>query len=134
MTCKTYMLYKVAQSDESTESAAITFAADKIKVEGDSIHIMNKDGGLVIAITLYNGAKHREIKPKEQVMDALSHLEAKWRQQDTRPRVSIMQDSQRAIFFARQQCADELAALRPVIEKLVEAGQAARNELCYNMC
>src|SRR5690349_3463026 len=59
-------------------------------------------------------------------MDLLSKLVDDWRKQDTSPRVSILQDSQRTIFFARSQCANDLAALRPVIEKLLWAGNGMR--------
>jgi hypothetical protein len=63
--------------------------------------------------------KHLSGSRKADKMDLLSKLQEKWRSK------KVGQHSKR-IF---NQCADELAALRPVIEKLVSAGESTAQHL-----
>jgi len=63
MTSKTFMLYKGPKSTELTESACITFSADRVDVSKDETEFIfyNKDGSVGATLTIHNGAKLREI-------------------------------------------------------------------------
>lgn len=65
MESKTFMLYKGRASNSETESAVITFSADKVENfvndTGQGFILFNKDGSEGLKLVLMNGAKLREI-------------------------------------------------------------------------
>lgn len=63
MKSMTMMLYKGQKSDGSTESAVISFTADRMEENetGDAIHFYNKDGTIGATFITSNDAKLRKV-------------------------------------------------------------------------
>jgi hypothetical protein len=57
----TYMVYKGEQSTAKTESAVISFSADKVTEVDGGFVIANKDGSVGLEIIPRNGAKLRKL-------------------------------------------------------------------------